>query len=143
MKIYVASSWRNEYFPSVVKALREAGHEVYDFRNPPEGGHGFKWSEIDPDYMEWSPERFKEELMSHPLAQKQLQNDVEALWSCDACVLVLPCGRSAHTEAGWMAGAGKKVWAYVPCRQEPELMYGLFDGVCCSLEELVEQTFIV
>ena len=28
--IYVASSWRNEYYPEVVKALREAGHEVYD-----------------------------------------------------------------------------------------------------------------
>ena len=34
-KIYVASSWRNEYYPEVVAKLREAGHEVYDFRNPP------------------------------------------------------------------------------------------------------------
>ena len=33
-KIYVASSWRNEYYPEVVEKLREAGHEVYDFRNP-------------------------------------------------------------------------------------------------------------
>ena len=32
-KIYVASSWRNQYFPDVVKILREYGHEVYDFRN--------------------------------------------------------------------------------------------------------------
>lgn len=51
MKIYVASSWRNEFYPSVVSALRDAGHVVYDFRNPPSGGHGFKWSEISPDYM--------------------------------------------------------------------------------------------
>ena len=36
-KIYVASSWRNAFYPDVVKALREAGHEVYDFRNPPTG----------------------------------------------------------------------------------------------------------
>ena len=28
--IYVASSWRNEYYPEVVAKLREAGHEVYD-----------------------------------------------------------------------------------------------------------------
>lgn len=35
MKIYVASSWRNTYYPSVVSALRDAGHDVYDFRNPP------------------------------------------------------------------------------------------------------------
>ena len=43
-KIYVASSWRNEFYPEVVEKLREAGHEVYDFRNPPSGDPGFKWS---------------------------------------------------------------------------------------------------
>ena len=43
-KIYVASSWRNEYYPEVVKVLRDAGHDVYDFRNPPSGDPGFKWS---------------------------------------------------------------------------------------------------
>ena len=40
-KIYVASSWRNQHYPEVVRRLREAGHEVYDFRNPPHGGAGF------------------------------------------------------------------------------------------------------
>ena len=32
----------------------------------------------------------------------------------DFCVLLLPCGRSAHSEAGWMKGNGKKVsyWIY-------------------------------
>ncbi len=32
MKVYIASSWRNEYQPTVVARLREAGHDVYDFR---------------------------------------------------------------------------------------------------------------
>ena len=32
-KIYVASSWRNVFYPDVVQRLRDAGHEVYDFRN--------------------------------------------------------------------------------------------------------------
>ena len=45
-KIYVASSWRNEYYPEVVAKLREAGHDVYDFRNPPSGDPGFKWSGV-------------------------------------------------------------------------------------------------
>lgn len=44
-------------------------------------------------------------------------------------MLVLPCGRSAHTEAGWMAGRGKKVVVYIPKMEEPELMYKLFDRV--------------
>jgi len=53
-------------------------------------------------------------------------------------VLVLPCGRSAHTEAGWMAGAGKRVIAYIPEMVEPELMYKLFDAVVGDLDELVK-----
>ncbi|WP_288286697.1 hypothetical protein [uncultured Prevotella sp.] len=50
-KIYVASSWRNEYYPEVVEKLREAGREVYDFRNPPSGDPGFKWGNVSVDYI--------------------------------------------------------------------------------------------
>ena len=132
-RIYVASSWRNPYFPDVVNRLRAAGHEVYDFRNPPHGGAGFH---IDPKAPEWTYAQYAEGL-HHPLAERQFQADIDALTWADTCVLVLPCGRSAHTEAGWMAGAGKRVIAYLPEMVEPELMYKLFDGVAGSLEELV------
>ena len=135
-RIYVASSWRNQYFPEVVKRLREAGHEVYDFRNPPHGGTGFHWTDIDPDAPNWTYAQYAEGL-HHPLAERQFQADIDALTWADTCVLVLPCGRSAHTEAGWMAGAGKRVIAYIPEMVEPELMYKLFDGVAGSLDELV------
>ena len=49
---------------------------------------------------------------------------------------MLPCGRSAHTEAGWMAGAGKKVIAYNPEKEDPELMYKLFQIIVDSFESL-------
>ena len=129
-RVYVASSWRNQYFPEVVKRLREAGHEVYDFRNPPHGGAGFHWTDIDPDAPNWTYAQYAEGLR-HPLAERQFQADIDALTWADTC------GRSAHTEAGWMAGAGKRVLAYIPEMVEPELMYKLFDGVAGSLEELV------
>jgi hypothetical protein len=135
-RVYVASSWRNPYFPEVVTRLREAGHEVYDFRNPPHGGAGFHWTDIDPNAPAWTYAQYAEGL-HHPLAERQFQADIDALTWADTCVLVLPCGRSAHTEAGWMAGAGKRVLAYLPEMVEPELMYKLFDGVAGSLEELV------
>lgn len=48
-KIYVASSWRNVFQQDVVNILRDLGHEVYDFKNPPHGNGGFKWSDIDPN----------------------------------------------------------------------------------------------
>ncbi|MCR4582199.1 MAG: nucleoside 2-deoxyribosyltransferase [Prevotella sp.] len=135
--IYVASSWRNTYYEGVVKALREAGHDVYDFRNPPSGDIGFKWSSVAENYMDWSPEEYRRQL-AHPKAVRQFANDIEAMRACDVCVLVLPCGRSAHTEAGWFAGSGRKVLAFIPERQEPELMYKLFDAVCTTMEELLE-----
>lgn len=136
-KIYVASSWRNEFYPGVVEALRAAGHDVYDFRNPPSGDDGFKWANVDPNYMDWTPTEYRDQLKCS-LAERQFKNDIEAMESCDTCVLVLPCGRSAHTEAGWFAGRGKKVIAYIPTKQEPELMYKLFDCVTCTLEELFD-----
>ena len=136
ISIYVASSWRNEHYPEVVTRLREAGFDVYDFRNPPSGDPGFKWGNVDPDYMEWTPQKYRDMLM-HPMAVRQFGNDIKAMEACDACVLVLPCGRSAHTEAGWFAGRGKLTVAYIPEKQEPELMYKLFSCVCCSIEELV------
>ena len=133
----MASSWRNEFYPEVVEALRRAGHEVYDFRNPPSGDEGFKWSCVAENYMEWSPQEYREQL-EHPKAVRQFDNDIKAMEACDTCVLVLPCGRSAHTEAGWFAGRGRTVVVYIPVRQEPDLMYKLFSAVCCSMDELVE-----
>ncbi len=138
LNIYVASSWRNEYYPEVVKRLRDAGHIVYDFRNPPSGDLGFKWSCISEDYMEWNPMQYREYL-NHPKAVRQFANDIDAMNSCDTCVIVLPCGRSAHTEAGWFSGRGRKTIAYIPEKQEPELMYKLFDSICCTIDELIQE----
>lgn len=135
--IYVASSWRNEYYTEVVLKLREAGFDVYDFRNPPSGDPGFKWGSIDSGFMDWTPSQYRN-MLRHPKAERQFHNDIEAMEACDACVIVLPCGRSAHTEAGWFAGKGKRVLAYIPEKQEPELMYKLFDEICCSIKELIE-----
>jgi hypothetical protein len=42
VKIYVASSWRCQFQPDVVKKLRALGHEVYDFRGP-----GTGWGEVE------------------------------------------------------------------------------------------------
>ena len=53
-KIYVASSWKNPYQPDVVKKLREQGHQVFYFRNPPDGRGGFFWRDVDPDWEQWT-----------------------------------------------------------------------------------------
>jgi hypothetical protein len=128
VKIYVASSWRNQLQPDVVCGLRQVGHDVYDFRNPTSDDCGFHWSEIDVDWRSWSPDAFIAGL-DHPLAEKGFRADFEAMKWADACVLVLPCGRSAHLEAGWFIGAGKLTYAVLSDPGEPELMYKLLDGL--------------
>lgn len=136
-KIYVASSWRNQYYAGVVEKLRSSGHEVYDFRNPPHGQGGFKWQNVDPDYQDWTFEEYRKGL-GHPASRQQFKADLDALKWADVCLLVLPCGRSAHTEAGWMKGSGKTTIAYIPEMQEPELMYKLFDLVSEDMDEVNE-----
>lgn len=137
-KIYVASSWRNEFQPIVVELLRELGHEVYDFRNPKEGDTGFAWSDIDEDWEQWSPDAYVQ-AMSHPIAEDGFKSDFDAMKWADVCVMVLPCGRSANTEAGWMKGAGKQVFVYQPTQQEPELMYKIHDGILTNANQLREK----
>lgn len=137
MNIYVASSWRCKYQPSVVELLRATNHTVYDFRNPARGQHGFGWSEIDPNWLEWNPTKFREAL-NHQYACRGFSFDMNALRECDACVLVLPCGRSAHLELGWASGAGKVTAVYMPPEEkhEPELMYKLLNSILVSEQEL-------
>lgn len=135
MKIYVASSWRNPEQPAVVARLRAEGHEVYDFRNPP-GGTGFAWSEIDPDWQAWRATDYRDKL-NHPRAVEGFASDFDAMKWADCCVLVLPCGRSAHLELGWSVGAGKRTIIMTRDGEEPELMAKMADAICVSLDETV------
>lgn len=138
-RIYVASSWRNSMFPATVAELRKAGHEVYDFRNPAPGNEGLAWSEIDREWLGWDPNTFVELLHSSPIAAKGFALDKAALDWCDTCVLVLPCGRSAHLEAGYVAGQGKDVYFLLHEEKfEPELMYLLGTRCSCSLAQIIE-----
>jgi hypothetical protein len=138
-RIYAASSWRNPLQPSVVKSLRGAGHEVYDFRNPFNGRPGFAWSEIDPEWQGWSAARYRELLTTSPTAAAGYVNDLRAMEWADTCVLILPSGRSAHLEAGWFTGRGKRCMILTRDGEEPELMALLATDICISLEEVVER----
>lgn len=139
--VYVASSWRNAIQPAVVAALRAAGLDVYDFRNPAPGDTGFSWREIDPNWMSWTPAQWREAL-KHPVAQKGFALDKSGMDRADCCVLVLPCGRSAHLEAGYMAAQGKTVFTLATQAIEPDLMnllLGPADNLCVSMEELLDR----
>ena len=135
MKIYVASSWRNILQPAIVSMLRSAGQEVYDFRNPP-GAAGFGWSKIDAYWQLWTPQQYRDAL-NHPIAKSGFESDIKALRECDACVLVLPSGRSASWEFGYALGQGKKGAVVMFDKCEPELMY-LGNPILTNPDELLD-----
>lgn len=140
MKIYVASSWRNEVRQQlVVRVIREGGHEVYDFRHPAPGIEGFGWRFCAPDPAALKdPRRFRDEVLPHPSCRQGFSLDMNALRAADATVLVLPCGRSAHLELGWATGHGQTTIVLLDDpMSEPELMYLMNDHICTTVDEVV------
>lgn len=134
-RIMVSSSWKNERQPLVVDELRSAGFEVYDFRKPESA---FSWDQVDPNYKSWNASQFRDAL-NHPLAKTAFGHDSGGMKAAHYGVLVLPCGKSAHLEAGWMAGRGIPTFALFVDGMEPELMYNLLWGNCLSIKELIEK----
>jgi len=121
--IYVASSWRNPWQPTVVELLRDADLAVYDFRHPAPGDEGFRWTDVDPEWKAWQPERYREAL-AHPIAEHGFGLDMDALENCTACLLVQPCGTSSHLELGWAVGAGKRTAVLFPTDLEAQPVGG-------------------
>ena len=136
MRVYVASSWRNSAQPSVVQAIRATGAKVYDFRCPAEGVAGFSWSEIDPNWQQWTAEEYVSALY-HPAAITGFERDFSAMLWANTFVLVLPCGRSAHLELGWAVGQGKRTAILLNGDHEPELMAKMVDHIAIDKQDLL------
>ncbi len=133
MKIYVASSWRNEYFDTVVKALEGVGHTVYNFRNPE---HAFDWADLDPNWENWEFSDYVK-YRKDDRAVDGFLNDTKALRECDALVLVLPCGNSSHLELGFAVGQKKRTFVLWAEDTRPDLMYGMCTAICETLPVLI------
>lgn len=139
-RIYLASSWRNLEQRRVLWLLRDDGHEVYDFRNPAPGDGGFGWAKLESgDAASWTLADYRRLVTSHPSAREGFNLDKAALDWCDTCVLLLPCGRNAHLEAGYAIGQGKRTFFHLSADKfEPELMYLLGHGMAIDDAELLE-----
>ena len=137
--IYVASSWNNPQHPSVVQELRHRGHEVYDFRHPRGRDDRSVWKELHIKKETVYGEEMVD-LLDTPFARARFQEHLEAMREADVCILLLPCGRSAHIEAGYMKGLGKTVYVLGSVFDElkPELMYLTFDAFFPLYEPLFD-----
>ena len=135
MRIYVASSWKNEHYPALIEVLRHAGHEPLDWR----AGGGFGWRQTGVAQEDMTALQYRDEVLKHPRACDGFKNDFDKMQAADACVLLLPCGRSAHFEAGWFWGQGKPVHIYIPVFDTPELMYKGAESISFTIHELLQE----
>lgn len=135
MKIYLIGSLRNPQVPVVAKQLREAGHEVFDdwYAAGPEADD--KWKE----YEQARGRNYIEGLAGNA-AQHVFEYDKSWLDWADACVLLLPAGRSGHLEFGYMIGKGKPGYIVLPEDHDRwDVMYKFATAVLPDVPSLLAQ----
>ena len=135
-KIYVGGSLRSDSASDVANFLRSRlKAEVFD-----------DWQATSPDaddaWKAYERERgrtFLEALRGHA-ARNVFEFDKKHLDESDAFVLVLPAGRSAHMELGYMAGNGKPTFILYNPEVENDrwdVMYGFATAIVDNQESLV------
>lgn len=106
MNIYISSSWKNrDRVRKLAIALREAGHDVYDFTDP----SCRQTPEIPPEKFpeEFDPDKHVyREYLDVPEWKAAVQCNRQALAKCDAVALLLPCGNDGH--ADWALAVGMR-----------------------------------
>ena len=122
MNVYVIGSLRNPYVQHVAAALRAAGHTAYDDWASPGPEADDRWQEY-----ERQRGRTYAEALSGWHATHVFNNDVYHLDRCDAAVLVMPAGKSAHLELGYVVGLGKP--GYILLTDEPD-RYDVMSRFC-------------
>lgn len=143
-KIYISSSWKNAHQPWLVEELRRRGHGVYDFRHPKGREDRNVWESVCRLLGLFgkligghlTPEDFTK-MLSEKQARDRFQEHFSAMKDADVCIMLLPCGASSHSEAGFMKGSGKRVFVFDKREAvEPELMYLMYDGYTADADDL-------
>lgn len=129
--IYLMGSLRNPRVPVIANALREFNHEVFD-----------DWHAVGPeadDYWqkyETARGRTYKEALAGEAAKNVYNFDYRNLERATIGILLMPAGRSAHIELGFLKGRGKPV--FVVFEEVPErydVMYQFCDELFFSLED--------
>ena len=132
-RIYVASSWKNLLLDSLIEQLRGRGHDVYDFRHADEMA-SFSFAKLGINNIT-APDNARFAINTAP-ARAQLERDLDAIHAADVLILVNPCGRSAHFEAGYAVALGKRV-VVLQDKHEPDLLYAMADRIETTLNGVI------
>jgi len=124
--------------------LRDEGHKVDAFCDSTNGRISFNWSELI-KIMKTEGTDVSQidaiEMMKHWRVKDAFEEDKKWINWADVLILVMPCGRSAHLEAGYAVGKGKKMYILGGFKKgEFDTMYGFADGMYdhTKTSELIE-----
>jgi hypothetical protein len=132
-KIYLIGSLRNPNIEGIAKQLRSAGFDVFD-----------DWYAIGPEaddhwktYEQNRGRNFKQALDGE-VCTNAFNFDKRNIDAADIGVMVMPAGKSGHTEMGYMAGQGKRTYVLLePDVDRWDIMYKFFTGVEYDIKSLI------
>lgn len=132
MNIYIATSWAmKKTAVTLAQRLREEDFEVDCFceEHPIHNRYVFHWTEFvdkKEDLQNYDALSF----LNDPRTQRAFKEDKKWLDWADVCILIVPSGRSAHLEAGYAKGQGKKLYVLGGfLKGHFDVMYGFADGL--------------
>lgn len=130
MKIYIASSWKNETAVKyLANILSEEGHEVDAFCDKSKNRFVFHWSELVDKPQDL--ERFDAvTFLKDDKVQKAFLEDKKWIDWSEVVIMLYPCGNSSHMEAGYAKGSGKRLFIYGDFQKGSfDVMYGFANAV--------------
>ena len=130
MRIYIASSWKNQaQVIELAKALEANGFEVDAFCRASDTRYAFHWSELVDDEDELG-DYDAIQFLADSRTQRAYHEDKKWLDWSECVIMLMPCGRSSHLEAGYAKGQGKHLFIYGEfIKGEFDVMYGFANGL--------------
>lgn len=138
MKVYLASSWKNEdAVLEMQRYLRSYEFEVDAFCNP-DGRFVFNIHEITPDIRKLNPRTFLE----YEKTKRAFEEDRKYIDWCDCLIMLQSCGNSSHLEAGYAKGKGKTLIIFYPegfpAEGGLDVMYGFADLITQDVYDVID-----
>ena len=133
--IYIVGSLRNPNIPKVASTLRDYNLEVFDdwYAAGPEADDHWRTYELNRG-------RTYEEALAGRAATNTFRYDQRNLDRCDACVLVLPAGKSGHLELGYFIGCGKPGYILLDADYDRwDVMYRFATKVVRTPDQLIHE----
>jgi hypothetical protein len=127
MRIYIATSWKNEKTATLITQLLQSdGHQVDSFSDPSNDRYSFHQSAMKTYAYANSPIHF----LNDELPQREFFKDKAAIDRADMVLMIPPGGRTAILQVGYAKGRGKLLYVWgESSRGEIDLLNGFADAI--------------